>query len=123
MGARRAREKRWAAAAACAHPFFTRRGAKKAKHGLGTIVDGFLYEEVLEYLQGCPQWRKWHEECKRTNFAPNKCLSAAEGKLRMKKEYAGYITIAILDQVFFLRHYVSWAVGQTALQQSCPANC
>ena len=61
------------------------------KNGLGSIAEGFLDDDVLEYLQNCPTWEEWHEECRRTNFEPNCCISEKEGKLRMKREFAGYI--------------------------------
>ena len=34
---------------------------------------------------------EWHKECFEASFAPNDCISKAEAKLRMKKEYVGFL--------------------------------
>ena len=60
------------------------------KNGLGSIVEGSLDDDVLEYLQKCPTWELWIAECRRNNFEPNRCISQEEGELRMKREFGGY---------------------------------
>ena len=90
-------QERLAAASASLHSFVSSRALSvtvavaKGKNGLGSIAEGFLDDEVLEYLQKCPTWAQWHAECRRNNFEPNNCISREEGKLRMKRECVGYI--------------------------------
>ena len=88
---------RMAAVSACKHAFLTssalsvKIAAQPAKNGLGSIAEGVLDDEVLEYIQNCPSWQQLHEECRQNNFSPNSCISKAEGKLLMKREFVGYI--------------------------------
>jgi len=63
----------------------------KGKHGLSSIADGNLDDDVLEYLQQCPSWELLHEECRQSIFLPNAGMHIEEGKLRMKREFVGYI--------------------------------
>ena len=90
-------QERLAAASASLHSFVKSRAlsvtvaVQKGKNGLGSIVDGSLDNEILEYLQKCPTWVQLHAECRRNNFAPNNCVSQEEGQLRMKREFVGYI--------------------------------
>ena len=90
-------QERLAAASASLHSFVKSRAlsvtvaVQKGKNGLGSIVEGSLDDEVLEYLQKCPTWVQLHAECRRNNFAPNNCVSREEGQLRMKREFVGYI--------------------------------
>jgi hypothetical protein len=93
-------EERLSAASACLHSFITSSplsvqiAARKGKNGLGTIAEGFLDEEVLEYLQKCPTWPQWHEECRQNNFqttTAKQSVRAAERELHMKREFVGYI--------------------------------
>ena len=65
---------------------------KKGKQrGLGSIAQGNLDDEVLEYLQKCPSWEQWHAECRRNQFKQNHGISHEEGSLGMKSEKVGYI--------------------------------
>ena len=63
----------------------------QGKNGLGSIAEGCLDDEVLEYLQTDPTWEKLHAECRRNKFEPNSCICEEEGELRMKREFVGYI--------------------------------
>ena len=65
--------------------------AAKGKNGLGSIAQGSLDDEVLAYLQNCPTWEELHNKCRRNNFEANCCISKAESKLRMKREFVGFI--------------------------------
>ena len=79
------------------HPFLaasalsSRIAVGTGKNGSGSIVDGFLDAEVLQYLQGCPALAQLYEACLENNFEPNKCISQEEGALRMKREFVGYV--------------------------------
>lgn len=90
-------EERWNAATASLHEFLSPPSLsivisdKRGKRGQGSIVQGSLDDDVLKYLQQCPTWKKWLEECLESNFEPNCCIGAAEKKLRMKREFVGYI--------------------------------
>jgi hypothetical protein len=64
---------------------------QKGKNGLGSIAEGVLDDDVLDYLQKCPTWEHLAAECRRTNYEPNQCMNDDEGKLRMKREFVGYI--------------------------------
>ena len=98
-------QERLAAASASLHSFVSSRAldvtvaVAKGKTGLGSIAEGSLDDEVLEYLQKCPTWEEWHAECRRNNFEPNRCISEAEGKLRQKREFVGYIDRSKCPQV------------------------
>lgn len=86
-----------AAALAILHPFLSSPAlsvtisAKQGEHGLGSIAEGSLDEEVLEYLQECSIWEQLQGECVRNSFKPNKCIGADEGARRFKREFVGYI--------------------------------
>jgi hypothetical protein len=90
-------KERLAAASASLHSFVSSRALSvtvkvaKGKNGLGSIAEGSLDDEVLDYLQKCPTWEQWHAECRRTNYEPNQCMNREEGELRMKREFVGYI--------------------------------
>ena len=79
------------------HPFLaasalsSRIAVRTGKNGSGSIVDGFLDTDVLNYLQGCPALAQLYEACLDSNFEPNKCISQEEGALRMKREFVGYV--------------------------------
>ena len=45
------------------------------KHGHGSILEGQLDDEFLDYLQQCPTWAILHAECKENDFMPNDCIS------------------------------------------------
>ena len=89
-------EERPSAASALCHPFVNPRAlsvtvaVEQGKTGLGSIAEGFLEDELLEYLKKCPTWEKLREECRQNDFAPNDCISLKEGQLRMKREFVGY---------------------------------
>ena len=61
------------------------------KNGLGSILQGDLDEELLEYLQQCPSWEQLHAECGQHGFKPSKSMSQEEGALGKKTEFVGYI--------------------------------
>ena len=63
----------------------------EGKNGLGTIAEGFLQDEVLEYLQKCDGLAQIYEACLENNFAKSNALSQKEGELRMKGEFVGYV--------------------------------
>ena len=63
---------------------------EESKRGLGSVAEGALDADVLEYIQGCPAWAILIAECRANNFEANMCISDAEGKLRMKREFVGY---------------------------------
>ncbi len=62
----------------------------KGKTGLGSIAAGALEDDLEEYLQQCPTWKKWLAECLESNFKPNLCISREEALLRMKREFVGH---------------------------------
>ena len=86
-------QERLSAASASLHSFVTSPplsvslGLGMGKHGLGTILSGDLDDELLDYLQQCPTWESLHKESKRSNFAGNPSIGAAEKKFSMKREY------------------------------------
>ena len=88
---------RWAAASAISHSFLNPPpltvvlSNAEAKNGQGSLVQGSLEDDVLEYLQQCQTWEKLHEECRRSNFRPNSCIGTEERELRMKREFVGYV--------------------------------
>ena len=88
---------RLAAASASWHSFltppclFASVSVRQGRHGPGSICEGFLDEEVLDYLQKCPSWETLREECLANDFQPNHCISEQEGKRRMKREFVGYV--------------------------------
>ena len=88
---------RWAAASAISHSFLNPPplivvvSDEKAKNGQGSVVKGALEDDVLEYLQKCKAWEKFHEECLSSDFKPNCCMGQKEKDLRMKREFVGYI--------------------------------
>jgi len=89
-------EERLSAASASQHVFFHPRAlalalAGPGKHGPGAIAEGPLDEDVLDYLQNCPTLAELHAECFANNFEPNQCINPSEAKLRLKREYVGYI--------------------------------
>ena len=63
----------------------------KGKHGLGSIVEGSLDEDVLEYLQNDPAWAQFHAESLRKDSENSGALSLGEKDLGMKHEFVGYI--------------------------------
>ena len=91
---------RMTAASASEHMFVTplpmsvRVNVAQGKNGLGSIVRGSLDEDVLAYLQDCPTWPALVAECLESDFAPNHCISAKEGELRLKREFVGYVDAA-----------------------------
>ena len=90
-------QERPTAASASIHSFlvsgalFVKVAALKGKLGPGSIIQGSLDDDVLDYLQKCPTWTKWHADCVANNFAPNQCIGREEKKLRMKREFVGYV--------------------------------
>ena len=90
-------QERLTAASASMHSFlvssalFVRVASCNGKNGPGSIIQGSIDDDVLDYLQKCPTWEKWHAECLANNFAPNDCISRAEGKKRMKSEFVGFV--------------------------------
>ena len=66
--------------------------AKPAKLGLGSVVVGQLEDEVLEYLQHCPDWEKLYEQTMATGFWKTaRCVPKEEGELELKSEIVGYV--------------------------------
>ena len=62
------------------------------KKGLGTICDGELAEELLQYLQECPSWPTLAAASTASRFAAtSKSLHSDEAELGFKSEYAGII--------------------------------
>ena len=90
-------KERLAATSARLHSFVSSRPlsvivkVQEGKNGLGTIVEGVLDDELLDYLQKCPTWEQLAAECRQTNYEANACMHQDEGKLRMKREFVGYI--------------------------------
>ena len=87
---------RLSAASARRHPFLATAplpvtvSVKQGKHGLGSIAEGFIDDEVLEYLQQDPVWAQVHAECLR-GHSVSTCMSASEAALAMKSEFVGYV--------------------------------
>ena len=67
--------------------------AQAGKRGVGSIAEGALQPEVLEYIQGCAAWPELVEQCRQTNFEPNRCISPGESKLRMKREFVAFTDV------------------------------
>jgi hypothetical protein len=69
------------AASAMLHPFVhmsaldVKVAVVKGKSGLGSIAQGSLDDEVLEYLQKCPSWEQIDSECRLNLFEPNDSVS------------------------------------------------
>ena len=62
------------------------------KKGLGTICDGELAEELLQYLQECPSWPTLAAAATASRFAAtSKCVRSDEAKLGFKSEHVGII--------------------------------
>ena len=80
---------RLTAASASLHSFLSSRALSvtvavaQGKHGLGSIAQGTVDYEVMEYLQKCPTWEQWHAECRRSKFYPNQRISREECHLRV----------------------------------------
>ena len=97
------------AESALRHPFVEARPLPVAihgrgKHGRGSIQQGELHEELLEYLQKCPSWGQRSNEMsgimnsemtnKKSQPRQSKSVSASEAKKGLKHEYAGFIDAA-----------------------------
>ena len=91
-------EHRIKAASASEHPFLSTPNlyptvsVEEGRHGPGSICSGFLDEEVLDYIQNCPSWAEFRYECLANNFEANRCISEDERRLRMKREFVGYVS-------------------------------
>ena len=86
------------AATAKSHPFLetpalsVRVALAPGKKGLGTICDGELAEELLQYLQECPSWPTLVASALASGFAAtSKCVRSDEAKLGFKSEHVGII--------------------------------
>ena len=85
------------AASACLHSFVSSRmlsvviQAKKGKRGLGSVINGSLDDEVLDYLQNCPTWNELHDEFLQDSSAGSRSISKAESRLQMKRELVGFV--------------------------------
>ena len=92
-------QERLTVASASEHEFVSSRALSvavsvaKGKKGLGSIAQGNLDDDVLEYLQKCPSWERWHAEL-RNQFTQNHGIGHEEGQLVMNSERAGYIDAA-----------------------------
>ncbi len=53
--------------------------------GPSSIAQGNLDDDVLEYLQNCPSWERWHAEL-RSQFTQNHGIGHEEVQLGMKSE-------------------------------------
>ncbi len=89
-------QERRTAASASRHSFLSRPALSvpvavaKGKTGLGSIAAGALDDDLVEYLQQCPTWKKSVAECLERNFQPNLGINREEGLFRMKREFVGY---------------------------------
>ena len=64
----------------------------EARHGLGSIADGFLHDDVLDYIQKCPELAALCADCLARNFEwSSRSIRQSEGELRMKREIVGYV--------------------------------
>jgi len=92
-------EKRMGAESACLHPFVVGPrslslavSAAQGKTGIGSIAVGVLNDELLEYLQDCSTWERYHSQCEECDFGTySVCMGEAEKQLRFKSEFVGYI--------------------------------
>ena len=86
------------AASDSGHPFLSTPNlsvtvsVEEGRHGPGSICSGFLDEEVLDYLQNCPSWAEFRDECLANNFEASRCISEDESRRRMKREFVGYVS-------------------------------
>jgi hypothetical protein len=84
------------AASAMRHPFVYSgpldvEMVANGKNGQGSIAQGSLDDEVLEYLQKCPTWEQFDSEC-RLNLFESERVSGVDCEIdRMKQETVGYI--------------------------------
>ena len=61
-----------------ASPLAVRIAAQEGQKGLGSIVEGALDEEVLEYLQQCPRWPEWKTDWDHVIHKQSRCVGRAE---------------------------------------------
>ena len=91
-------EHRIKAASASGHPFLSTPNlsvtvsVEEGRHVPGSICSGFLDEEVLDFLQNCPSWAEFRDECLANNFEASRCISEDESRRRMKREFVGYVS-------------------------------
>ncbi len=89
-------EERPSAASAKRLPFLMPRplsatlARQTGKRGSASLVQGFIDNDLLHFLQNCPAWESLREEFLHGLGPANACIRAAEQRLRAKNEYVGY---------------------------------
>ena len=87
---------RMGTAAAREHPLLKQAALKVAvaapgRLGAGTIAEGFLDTEVLEYLQECAGWNSLAQSAVYSNFQAGCCVGKREKAKGLKAEYVGIV--------------------------------
>ena len=72
-------------------PLRVRLAVQPGKHGVGTIAEGKLDPDLLDYLKTCPSWMILAKQRLETRATVSKCVSEGETALRLKSETPGIV--------------------------------
>ena len=72
-------------------PLRVRLAVQPGKHGVGTIAEGKLDPDLLDYLKTCPSWMILAKQRLETRATVSKCVSEEEAALGFKSEIPGIV--------------------------------
>ena len=65
---------------------------EEGRHGPASLCSGSLHPEVIDYLQNCPSWLILTADAVDRDLEPSRCISEAEGKLRLEREFVSHVS-------------------------------